>query len=82
MRYGKERISRKIKVGWEKERKDEQDVGGIQTRMMRGKYKKGEVLNNPILCSHTAINVTPEGRPTPLCSKTKPGLMRVSVVHK
>lgn len=53
--------------------------------MTREKYKRGEnrqVLNNPGLCSHTAINVEPEGQPTPFCSKTKPGLMRVSVVHK
>lgn len=51
-------------------------------RVECGEEKKGKVLNNPGLCSHTAINVEPEGQPTLFCSKTKPGLMRVSVKHK
>lgn len=49
------------------------------------KYNGGEnrqVLNNPGPCSQTAINVEPEGQPTLFCSKTKPGLMRVSLMHK
>lgn len=36
--------------------------------MMRKKCKGGEkrqVLNNPDLCSHTSINVEPEGQTTP-----------------
>lgn len=44
--------------------------------------KRGEVLNNPVRCSHTAINVKPEGKPSPFWCKTKPGQMRVSAVHK
>lgn len=39
-------------------------------------------LEIPNSGSRNAINVEPEGQPTPFCSKTKPGLMRVSVVRK